>query len=356
MKLHIGTPRLLAVSVLLALTGLGLVGLRSLGQGPPPSFTHLTFPSNGQTLQEGEVMIAGTISAPNGMSQGPVLSRHNLTLRSTDEVLLNIAGEDHYFDINYEWPDRILQAGEVVLTLTATDDAGLSTSVSAVVTVTPNQAIQTLDSELNVVSQQRGGELSLLYSDMGQFLSRCQDFSFDSALASIWAAFVQDTSATGLSQANPWRPHIATARSALAVLSPPDEVAASIKADTLTFLDGFYNYAETQDNNYMTWIPAPDVDLPLLQQSVNAYSELAITSSVNGNLGEFAMARGQRELFSLSINLGTTPPTVEGSVYGLPLSDEQELHPILATQPVIDDVYMVTEFDLLQNTLDKGGI
>jgi len=347
---------LVAVSVLLALTGLVLVALTTRGEGPPPAFFDLTFPGNGQVLEEGEVVIAGSISAPNGLSQGPVLRRRNLTLRSWDEVRLNIAGPEHSFDISYEWPDRILQAGDVVLTLTATDDAGLSTSISSTVTVTPNQAILALDSELNSISQQRGAELSALYSDMGQFLSRCQQFSFDSELATIWSTLVQSTSASGLSQSNPWKPHLAVACNAVASLSPPDEVAARIKSDTLAFLDGFYDYAETQNNNYLTWIPAPDVDLPLLQQSINAYDELAISSSVNGNLGQFGMARGQRELFSLSINLGTIPPAVAGSVYGVPLSDEQKLHPILATQPVIDDVYLATEFDLLQNTRDKGGI
>ncbi len=347
--------RFIAAPLLVAVIALGVVGLRSLGQGQGPSFTNLTFPANNQTLDEGEVFICGRILAPNGISQGPVLRRENLTLQSWDEVRLDIEGQSNFFDITYEWPNKILQPGEVVLSLTAVDNLGLRTTISSTVNVTPNEDILALDQELKSISQQRGDEVSSMYATMGLFLSRSQAFQFDASLAALWATLVGQTSGAGLSQANPWKPHILAARNAVALVSAPDQVASTIKADTISFLDYFYGYAETQDNNYMTWIPAPNKDLPLLEASVGAYEDLAVSSSVIGNIGSFQLSIGERELFSLTIDLSSSPPAVQGTVYGQNLTQDQRLHPILATRPVIDDVYLANEYNLLQNTFDKGG-
>ena len=356
MKLAFAILRFVAAPVIVAVIALSLVGLKSLGQGQGPTFTNLTFPTNNQTLSEGEVYICGRISAPNGMSLGPVLRRQNLTLQSWDEVRLDIEGQDNFFDITYEWPNKILQSGEVVLSLTATDNLGMHTTVSATVNITPNEDILALDQELKSISQQRGDEVSGMYAVMGSFLSRNQAFQFDASLASIWASLVGQTSGTGLSQVNPWKPPILSARNAVANVSAPDQVAASIKASTIDFLDYFYDYAETQDNNYLTWIPAPNKDLPLLEASIGAYEDVSVSSLINGNIGTFQMHIGQRELFVITINLSPSPPTVQGTVYGVNLTQEQQLHPILATRPVIDDIYLATEFNLLQNTFEKGGI
>lgn len=347
--------RFLIVPLFVTVIGLSVVGLRTLGQGQPPTFTNLAFPTNGQTLTNGEVVISGDIFAPNGLSQGPVFRTNNLTLKSWDDVRLNITGQDNHFYFNIAWPKEVLQPGNVILSLTATDNEGLSTTVSSNVTVTLHQALVPLNTQLKAISQQRGTELSAMYADLGTFLSGSPGFAFDSALASIWSTMVEETSATGLSQSNPWKPHIFAARNAVNALNPPDGVAAGIKVDTLTFLGNFYDYAEIESNNYLTWIPAPNKDILPMQASVNAYNELAITSSVNGNLGQFHVARGQNELFTLIINLGSVPPLVGGSVHGTPLNANQRLHPILATRPVIDDIYLVAPFDMLQNTFNKGG-
>ena len=89
---------------------------------------------------------------------------------------------------------------------------------------------------------------------------------------------------------------------------------------------------------------------------VNAYTGLAITFNVEPDVAHFEIVLEGQSLFSLDIDKSTVPVSIEGFVHGIPLNDDEKLHPALATSPVVDDIYMNDRFDLFRATLDKGGL
>lgn len=327
-----------------------------IGQGAPPQFVDLVFPEEGAMLERGEVTVTGKIIAPNGLSQGPVLRINNLTLNSWDWVRLDIEGEDHYFDIYFIWPEKVIQGGQVLLQLTATDDLGMSTMVQSHVTAVPDSELDSILDQRAAIARQRGAEVSNLYSQLSVFLADVPGFSFDSVFAGIMGVMVAETSASGRGMSNPWRPHIQIAINELSALNAPDPVAQTVKSDTLYFLQCFWEYSEFTNNNFWAWVPAPATDIPLYQDMVDAYTGLAITSNVELDVAHFEIALEGQSLFSLDIDKSTLPATVEGFVHGVPLNDDEKLHPVLATSPVVDDIYMNDRFDLFRATLDKGGL
>lgn len=327
-----------------------------IGQGAPPQFVDLVFPAEGATLERGETAITGKIIAPNGLSLGPVLRINNLTLNSWDAVRLDIEGEDHYFDIYFEWPIKIIQSGQVLLQLTATDDLGLETIVQSHVTVTPDADLHSLLQQRASLARQRGAEVADLYAQMSGFLADVPDFAFDSSFAGIMAVMVASTSASGRGMSNPWQPHIQSAIDQLSILNAPDPVAQTVKDGTLYFLECFYEYSEFTNNNFWAWVPAPATDIPLYQDMVDAYNGLVVTSSVGPGVAHFEITLDGLWLFSLDIDKSTAPVSVEGFVHGVPLNDDEKLHPVLATSPIVDDIYMNVRFDLFRATVDKGGL
>jgi len=327
-----------------------------IGQGAPPQFYDLVFPADGESLERGEVIITGRINAPNGLSQGPVLRINNLTLNSWNEIRLDIEGEDHYFDIYFNWPEKVIQGGQVLLQLTATDNLGMSTIVQSHVTAVADSELHSLLLQRASLARQRGAEVSDLYGQLSAFLADVPTFTFDSGFAAIMGTMVAETSAAGRRMSNPWRPHIQNAISALSALHAPDPVAQSIKSDTLYFLQCFYEYSEFTNNNFRAWVPAPATDIPLYQDMVNAYTGLAVTSNVGPDVAHFEIALEGQSLFVIDIDKSATPVRVNGHVHGVPLSDDEKLHPVLATSPIVDDIYMNDRFDLFRATLDKGGL
>ncbi len=264
-------------------------------------------------------------------------------------------GEDHYFDMYFVWGQVVLQSGQVQIVLKVRDNAGMETSVSSLVTVTEDDLILQLQQQKHSISRQRGAEMAKLYGDLSEFLFGLPQLAFDSEYSSIMAKMIYNTSAVGVKQSNSWRPHIQNAINAVSALNPPDAVAQSIKTNTLTFLNDFYDYAETTNNNYLTYIPIPSMDIPPLQEIIQAYSGLAIISDLTPDVGHFAVSSSGRSLFDVTIDKSVSPPIISGTVYGVPLNDDQKLHPVLATMPVVDDIYMNDSFDLLKNTFDNGG-
>jgi|GEM_PF-3171484 len=350
------------VPLALFLAGLSVAALFLLvvrpciGQGAPPQFVDLVFPAEGATIERGETAITGKIIAPNGLSLGPVLRINNLTLNSWDWVRLDIEGEDHYFDIYFEWPEKIIQSGQVLLQLTATDDLGLETIVQSHITVTPDATLHSLLVQRADLARQRGAEISNLYGQLSIFLADVPGFAFDSGFAEIMGVMVAETSASGRGMRNPWQPHIQDAINTLNVLNAPDPVAQTVKGDTLYFLECFFEYSEFTNNNFWAWVPAPATDIPLYQDMVDAYAGLTVTANVGLDVAHFEIALEGQSLFSLDIDKSVTPVSVEGFVHGVPLNDDEKLHPVLATSPIVDDIYMNDRFDLFRATLDKGGV
>jgi hypothetical protein len=340
--------------VCLIITAATLPNIISRSVGDPPSFQALQFPSDGAVLDAGQVLIAGNIFAPNGLSHRPLLTRRNLTLNSSDSVLLMTIPPENAFSINYVWPERILQAGDVILELSVTDDAGLTTTVSSHVTVTPDPRIAGLDTQMHAAAEAKGAAEQDMFADMSQFLVGVPEFAFDAQVAGVWDFLASQTTAAGQRIDNPWQPSIQQANSSIAHINAPDPVAAAIKADLLQFTNLYYTHAEILDNNYLTWIPAPNKDLLILQQGINSFNSLSFTSVMNGMVADFALSKAGVSLFSLHIDKSKRPPLVTGTMRGVPLTPELRQHPIGAIRPLLEDVYLDKDFDLFQNTYTKG--
>jgi hypothetical protein len=207
---------------------------------------------------------------------------------------------------------------------------------------------------MHAVAQAKGGDEQELFADMSLFLAGIPQFTFDARVAGVWDYLASQTTAAGQSIENPWQPSILQANSAIAQINAPDPVAAAIKADLLQFTNLYYSHSEIQNNNYLTWIPAPSADLRILQRIITAYNGLSFTSTVNGPVADFALSKSGVSLFAIHIDKTVNPPMVTGTMRGAPLTPELRQHPIGAIRPLLEDVYLDKTFDLFQNTFIKG--